>query len=67
MILTILSHSYSIQPNPATLAQQLNLWTALVMSWAKHERVFEVNCDAVDGGGEVFFNRSINSEYISMG
>lgn len=48
-----------LQPNPSTLAHQLELWTQLVLSWARHDRVFTVNCDAADGGGEVFWNKAI--------
>lgn len=55
-----------LQPNPSTLAHQLDLWASLVLSWARTERVWEVNCDATDGGGEVFWNRSISRTFPAI-
>jgi len=34
----------------------------LILSWARHHRIFSVNCDAVNGG-DVFGNKSINRDH----
>jgi hypothetical protein len=53
----------SLQPNPQTQAHQLNLWSALVLSWARHQRIWTVNTDAKEGDlGEVFWNKGIRRE-----
>jgi hypothetical protein len=53
----------SLQPNPQTQAHQLNLWSALVLSWARHQRIWAVNTDAKEGDlGEVFWNKGIRRE-----
>jgi hypothetical protein len=56
-----LALTYRLQPNPATLSHQLGLWTTLVLNWAKHNRVWEINTDAIDAP-EVFVNKSIDRE-----
>lgn len=48
-----------LQPNPSTLSHQLGLWTNLVLNWARHERIWEINVDTPDPP-EVFMNRTIN-------
>ncbi|WWC59654.1 uncharacterized protein I303_102214 [Kwoniella dejecticola CBS 10117] len=55
---------FTLQPNPSTLAHQLELWRALVLRWAKYERVFEVS---VDGNelGEVFENKRIKRKLLT--
>jgi ESCRT-II complex subunit VPS25 len=50
-----------LQPNPSTLAHQLGLWTNLVLNWARHSRVWEVNSDSPEPG-EVFVNKQIGRE-----
>lgn len=53
----------SLQPNPQTQAHQLNLWSTLILSWARHTRTWSVNVDAKEGDlGEVFWNRGIRRE-----
>ncbi|OCF30405.1 ESCRT-II complex subunit VPS25 [Kwoniella heveanensis CBS 569] len=54
---------FTLQPNPTTQAHQLELWRALVLRWAKHERVFEVNTDGDDPGG-VFDNKGIKRKLL---
>ena len=56
----------SPQPNPATHAHQLKLWSELVLSWARHERVFVVNVDSPEPG-EVFGNKAIGRESKQRG
>ncbi|WVF69602.1 hypothetical protein IAT40_004380 [Kwoniella sp. CBS 6097] len=53
---------FTLQPNPTTQAHQLELWRALVLRWAKHERVFEVNTDGENGG--VFENKGIKRKLL---
>lgn len=56
---------FTLQPNTQTLAHQLNLWTNLILNWAKFERVWRVDTEGVEPG-EVFSNRSIQREsYLS--
>ncbi|ORY20836.1 ESCRT-II complex subunit-domain-containing protein [Naematelia encephala] len=55
---------FTIQPNPSTQTHQIQLWTALILSWAQHDRIWEINVDAADGGGEVFWNRTISRRLL---
>ncbi|KAL7419202.1 hypothetical protein Q5752_006039 [Cryptotrichosporon argae] len=50
---------FTLQPNPATRMHQLELWAALVLGWARHERVFAINAD---DGAAVFANAAISRE-----
>jgi len=53
----------SLQPNPATQAHQVELWSKLVLDWARAMRVFSIDVEA--GGadvGEVFENKAIKRE-----
>jgi hypothetical protein len=59
-ILVVLTRS--LQPNPTTHTHQLKLWSELVLSWARHARVFSVNAESPDAG-EVFANKAIGREY----
>nr|XP_019046965.1 ESCRT-II complex subunit VPS25 [Kwoniella bestiolae CBS 10118]OCF25895.1 ESCRT-II complex subunit VPS25 [Kwoniella bestiolae CBS 10118] len=52
---------FTLQPNPSTLSHQLELWRALILRWARHERVFKVNTDSGEAGG-VFENKRIKRE-----
>ncbi|TXT15685.1 hypothetical protein VHUM_00188 [Vanrija humicola] len=54
---------FTLQPNPATQAHQLALWTEIVLGWARHDRVFTVNSDSADAG-EVFANKAINRKLL---
>lgn len=55
-----------LQPNPATLAHQIELWTKLILDWARHGKVFMVNVEGVagDGLGEVFENATIRRKSV---
>ena len=55
-----------LQPNPQTFAHQLTLWTRLLLSWAKHHKVFRIDAGAADGGDcrEVLENKSIGRESL---
>ncbi|WRT64603.1 uncharacterized protein IL334_001536 [Kwoniella shivajii] len=53
---------FTLQPNPSTLSHQLELWRTLVLKWAKHERVYEVNVDGEVGG--VFDNKKIKRQLL---
>jgi len=53
----------SLQPNPATQAHQVELWSKLVLDWARAVKVFSIDVEA--GGadvGEVFENKAIKRE-----
>lgn len=52
---------HRLQPNPSTLSHQIDLWTTLVLNWARHARIWEINVDSPDPP-EVFVNKSINRE-----
>lgn len=53
----------SLQPNPTTQSHQVDLWTKLILDWARAERVWSVNVDAGAGDlGEVFENKQIRRE-----
>ncbi|CAD6572847.1 MAG: hypothetical protein TREMPRED_000645 [Tremellales sp. Tagirdzhanova-0007] len=54
---------FTLQPNPTTQAHQLTLWTTLILDWARHDRVFSVNCDALDAG-QVFRNKIIDRRLL---
>ncbi|KAK4688862.1 ESCRT-II complex subunit VPS25, partial [Tremellales sp. Uapishka_1] len=54
---------YTLQPSPSTLAHQIGLWKNLVLSWAKHARVFVVDCEN-DEPGEVFRNKAIDRRLL---
>lgn len=49
---------FTPQPNASTLAHQLSLWTALVLSWARWHRVFELRAEDV-GGADVWENKPL--------
>lgn len=49
---------FTPQPNALTLAHQLSLWTALVLSWARWHRVFELRAEDV-GGADVWENKPL--------
>ncbi|WVQ75785.1 hypothetical protein IAR50_005418 [Cryptococcus sp. DSM 104548] len=56
---------FTLQPNPQTLAHQLVLWRRLLLDWARHERVFEVNVDSADKDLlGVFENKSIGRRLL---
>ncbi|EAL18636.1 hypothetical protein CNBJ0610 [Cryptococcus deneoformans B-3501A] len=56
---------FTLQPNPQTLAHQLQLWRRLVLDWSRHERVFEMNTDSTGKDVlEVFENRTINRRLL---
>ncbi|WOO77150.1 Vacuolar protein-sorting-associated protein 25 [Vanrija pseudolonga] len=54
---------FTLQPNPATQAHQLALWSEIVLGWARHDRVFAVNADSPDAG-DVFVNKAINRKLL---
>ncbi|KAK8847571.1 hypothetical protein IAR55_005430 [Kwoniella newhampshirensis] len=53
---------FTLQPNPSTLSHQLELWRNLVLNWARHDRVFEVNADGEVG--EAFHNKRIKRRLL---
>ncbi|WWD21661.1 hypothetical protein CI109_106147 [Kwoniella shandongensis] len=53
---------FTLQPNPSTLSHQLELWRNLVLSWARHDRVFEVNTEG--DVGDVFNNKTIKRRLL---
>ncbi|WVN87288.1 uncharacterized protein L203_102466 [Cryptococcus depauperatus CBS 7841] len=56
---------FTLQPNPSTLARQLEIWRSLLLAWARHERVFEVNADSTGKDVlQVFENREINRKFL---
>lgn len=57
----ILADRRSVQPNPATQSHQISLWSNLILGWARHDRVFQVNVDSPEPG-EVFVNKAIGRE-----
>ena len=55
---------FRLQPNLTTQAHQVELWSKLVLDWARAERVFTVDVDAAGGDlGEVFENKAIKREF----
>jgi len=54
---------FTLQPNPSTLAHQTSLWTTLILSWARHQRIWTVNCDSPEPG-EVFLNKAIGRRLL---
>ncbi|CDZ96274.1 Uncharacterized conserved protein [Phaffia rhodozyma] len=54
---------FTQQPNPETCQHQTNLWTNLILSWARFHRVFEI---AVDGGS-ISTGTSIGAELNGVG
>jgi len=42
----------------------VDLWTSLILSWARHERVFVVNCDSPDPG-ELFVHKAIKRKLLA--
>ncbi|WVQ79893.1 hypothetical protein IAT38_001993 [Cryptococcus sp. DSM 104549] len=53
---------FTLQPNPQTLSHQLTQWRSLVLDWAKHERVWEVNTEGEVGG--VWENKAIGRRLL---
>ncbi|RXK39211.1 hypothetical protein M231_03568 [Tremella mesenterica] len=50
---------FTLQPNLSTRSHQLDLWSSLVLSWARFRKVFMINVEVIDPG-EVFINKDID-------
>ncbi|KAK1921761.1 ESCRT-II complex subunit-domain-containing protein [Papiliotrema laurentii] len=59
---------FTLQPNPSTMAHQVELWSKLVLDWARVNRVFMVHCEAGgDDTPEVFHNKAIRRRLMPNG